>query len=58
MIITMIWFDGSSGRAFNIGKIKGVDVVYVMSGEKTVSFLIAVSLFQVCGHLCTREQKP
>ncbi|KAM7272178.1 hypothetical protein ACFE04_026841 [Oxalis oulophora] len=33
-----------AGRRFNIGKIKGVDVVYVMSGEKTVNAAITIQI--------------
>ncbi|KNA18974.1 hypothetical protein SOVF_064490 [Spinacia oleracea] len=36
-----------SGRKFNIGKIKGVDVIYVLTGEQTVNAAITVqSLLQ------------
>lgn len=35
----MVLFSHCPGRRFNIGKIKGVDVIYVMTGEQTVSFL-------------------
>ncbi|XP_034680368.1 bark storage protein A-like [Vitis riparia] len=33
-----------AGRRFNIGKIKGVDVIYVMSGEQTLNAGITVQL--------------
>lgn len=32
------WID-LAGRRFNIGKINGVNVIYVMTGEQTVRFL-------------------
>ncbi|GMP25247.1 hypothetical protein CsSME_00002204 [Camellia sinensis var. sinensis] len=33
-----------SGRTFNIGKIKGVDVIYVMTGEQTLNAGITVQI--------------
>jgi nucleoside phosphorylase len=39
-------FVDFAGRRFNIGKIKGVDVIYVMSGEQSVNAAITIqSLF-------------
>lgn len=37
------WLD-LSGRRFNIGKIKGVDVIYVMTGEQTLNAGITVQI--------------
>ncbi|CAM8988721.1 unnamed protein product [Rhodiola kirilowii] len=37
------WID-LAGRRFNIGKIKGVDVIYVMSGELTLNAGMAVQV--------------
>lgn len=37
------WLD-LSGRRFNIGKIKGVDVIYVMTGEQMVNAAITVQI--------------
>lgn len=37
------WLD-LSGRRFNIGKIKGVDVIYVMTGEQMVNAGITVQI--------------
>ncbi|KAL5568250.1 hypothetical protein UlMin_024825 [Ulmus minor] len=37
------WVD-LAGRRFNIGKIKGVNVIYVMSGEQTVNAGITVQI--------------
>ncbi|KAF7146920.1 hypothetical protein RHSIM_Rhsim03G0222100 [Rhododendron simsii] len=35
---------GLSGRRFNIGRIRGVDVIYVMSGEQTLNAGITVQI--------------
>ena len=41
---------GFSGRRFNIGKIRGVDVIYVMTGEQTVPSCF--STCHICDHCC------